>query len=355
MKACALVVGINEYPPRAKLRTLYGAVADAVDFADWALDPQGGNVAPDDLYFRTWPAPVNPPPAIAAYLAKPTMWPSGEPLRDQPTAAEITQSIGDVVNDAQEREIGRIYIAFTGHGITIDRRRNDERPQSCFMAGDYVARYADGLVPCDDLQIGLERMGPAEVILIFDCCRTDLSPTITRPSFNWNNYNALGYNQWGASARAAVPGTLAFEIDEQTNPRGAFSRLLTFGLRHLRTDDELTTTQLEEYVNSRIGPLVHPRTQEPDITVWPPRRAYKLVQGPPLKPDLALNVTFQPASFGKTVLVRNYKLDTLAKIEASAAGWTGHFPVGKYSLEVPDERLSVPVAHFGPEPTDVTF
>ncbi|MGL3111670.1 hypothetical protein [Bradyrhizobium sp. BR 1432] len=43
MNACALVVGINNYQ-KPGIPTLFGAVADAADFADWALDPAGGNV-----------------------------------------------------------------------------------------------------------------------------------------------------------------------------------------------------------------------------------------------------------------------------------------------------------------------
>ncbi len=356
MTACAFIVGINDYPPAARLKRLFGAVGDAVDFADWALDPNGGRVAAADLRFWTWPAPASPPPGLAAYLAAPTPWFQGDPAHGPPTAAQLSQSIGEVVKTAPARGIERIYVFFAGHGIMVDRRRNDERPQSCFMAGDYVAGYADGLVPCDDLQIALERIGPAEVILIFDCCRTELSPTTNRPSFNWNNYDTLGYNKWGASARAASPGTLALEIDEEKpTARGAFSRLLTFGLRHLRADGMLTTAQLEDYVYSRIADLVHPRAQEPDIQVWPRRKTFTLVTGPPLAPDLALNVAFRPASHGKTVLLRNHRLDTVATIEAAAGGWSGAFPIGKYSLEIPEERLSLVVNHLGPEPTDVEF
>lgn len=359
MTACAFVVGINDYSEAAGLRRLAGAVADAADFADWALDPLGGKVAPADLHFWAWPwPPPSPSPALAPYIAAPPAWPSRGATNRQsgpPTAAQITQAIGEVVKGARDTGIERIYIFFAGHGIMVDRRRNDERPQSCFMAGDYVAGYADGLVPCDDLQIGLERIGPAEVILIFDCCRTELSPTTNRPSFNWDNYDSLGYNRWGASARGAMPGTLALEIDEETNPRGAFSRLLTFGLRHLRIDDRLTTEQLEEYVYSQIGPLVRPRTQKPDIQFWPRREVFTLVDGPPLPPGLTLHVTFEPPHLGKMVLLRDYRLDTLAEIEASPEGWSGALPIGKYSLEIPAERLSVAVTHFGPEPTDARF
>ena len=46
IKSWALVVGINHYPERAGQTPLQGAVADAVDFADWALSDNGGAVSP---------------------------------------------------------------------------------------------------------------------------------------------------------------------------------------------------------------------------------------------------------------------------------------------------------------------
>ena len=70
MTSWAIVVGINEYPGSG-LGPLKGAVADACDFADWALDPTGGNVAPERLYFWTYPWPDADPdrPHLAQYLA----------------------------------------------------------------------------------------------------------------------------------------------------------------------------------------------------------------------------------------------------------------------------------------------
>ena len=78
MQSWAIIVGINEYPPTAGLRVLHGAVADAVDFADWALDPRGGAVDPAHLFLWTSSAPMSVTAAMTAYLAAPTAYGRGE-------------------------------------------------------------------------------------------------------------------------------------------------------------------------------------------------------------------------------------------------------------------------------------
>jgi hypothetical protein len=357
MRAAAFVVGINTYPEYARLTDLVGAVADAVDFADWALDPDGGNVAPADLRFWTWPPPPKPLPRnLAKYMRKPTKWFRGDPKAGPPDRSHITQSIYETVREAAvNQDLDRIYVFFAGHGIIVDLR-NFDPPQSCFMAGDYVAGYSDGLIPCDDLQVGLNKAGPAEVVLIFDCCRSELSPTTNRPSLTWPTGNALGFNQHLVTARGAQPSALSFEINEGGhNPRGAFSRLVTFGLRHLRFDNRLTTAQLKEYVRTNIGRLVEPRKQEPEIIVWPDESHFNLVQGPPMKPDLPISVSFQSVHAGKLIELRDHQARKLAEIPANGAAWTDALPIGRYTLELPAEQLSMTITHLGPEPTNVIF
>src|SRR4051812_45432964 len=68
MTSWAIVVGINQYPPLAKQPPLQGAVADACDFADWALAKDGGGVAPENLFFWTYPWPTAPLGQLKAYL-----------------------------------------------------------------------------------------------------------------------------------------------------------------------------------------------------------------------------------------------------------------------------------------------
>src|SRR5437660_374184 len=84
LQSCALVVGINEYPASAGVNTLFGAVADAADFADWALHPNGGGILPDNLYFWTFPAPAAPSKELKNYLQSPRAWNGGPPNPARP-------------------------------------------------------------------------------------------------------------------------------------------------------------------------------------------------------------------------------------------------------------------------------
>ena len=93
MNACAIVIGINDYQ-KPGIPNLFGAVGDAADFADWALDPGGGNVRPEHMYFWTSPAPAAPSARLAAFLANPTVWTNGTAvsLGRPPRAQEISDT-----------------------------------------------------------------------------------------------------------------------------------------------------------------------------------------------------------------------------------------------------------------------
>jgi hypothetical protein len=356
MTAWALIVGINDYPSAAGLNGLKGAVADAADFADWLLDPQGGGVDPAHMLFWTHPAPANPSAALSLYLQNLIAWPSGNPdFARPPRATEIKRAAFQLAYDAGPANVDRLYVFLAGHGVQTTPVSYEEDPQNCFAGGDYVPTYpSDGLVPCDDLRRAMMRLGPGEVVLFFDCCRSPTPINVPRPVLGALQYNAQGYNVRCAVGHAAQPGSVAYETPVGNPARGAFSKLLMCGLRKLRYSQALTVEQLENYLLMGIGNLVAPHNQKPSIDVIPKRDKLVLVQGPALgpPPDLVIDLSLLPA--GSPVVVRDPDTKVFKNLIADAQTQTFAAPIGGYSLETPTGQVLATVNHLGPEPTYVT-
>jgi hypothetical protein len=293
MKTWALVVGINTYPESAHQRPLRGAVADACDFADWVLDPEGGNVSPDRLYFWThpWSDRAHPnQPFLQNYLigASPS-WHGGvqPPLMRAPTAREIATTIeaegtrahaSRIENDDDERL--RVYVYLAGHGIQAPTY--DRNEETCFVAGDFQLVSSDlvmGLVPCDSFRRALLNQRFDEVLLFTDCCRSPNPRTsiVAQPVSNYSGDPNLPYGL----AFAAQKYQLAYETSPP-NARGAFSSALMMGLRQHRLGmaAELHMEPLRQYVMQNIG-LFTSSGQLPHVRYEPDPQGPLIVKGFP--------------------------------------------------------------------------
>ncbi|ATL98526.1 peptidase C14 caspase catalytic subunit p20 [Aeromonas sp. CA23] len=267
MKSWAIVVGINDYPQQAGQRPLRGAVADACDFADWILDPQGGNVAPERLFFWTYPWPEPPLPGrLGTYLSgELPLWFShddGWQPPDStcaPKAMDITSTIEQVGRTANstalddgDTEIRRIYVFLAGHGIRA--QTFDRNEETCFLAGDFrplSSNLAAGLVPCESFRKALLHNRFDEAILFTDCCRSETA-RLTLKAQPVSDYSGDPIATWGM-AFAAQDGEPAYET--QTPPvRGAFSSALMHGLRTYRPGPggELHAALLRDFVVTNI-------------------------------------------------------------------------------------------------------
>ena len=126
-----------------------------------------------------------------------------------------------------------------------------EDEQNCFIAGDYRPEAPGiGLLNLDDMKRYLKRTGPPEIVIFLDCCRSEMPLTVGRPyaafsdQFPHDNHLRLGVGR--ATQNAAV----AYEvpIGAPKPSRGAFTQLLTYGLRELRSNGQLTLQELDVYV-----------------------------------------------------------------------------------------------------------
>lgn len=294
MKNWAIIVGINEYPRQAGQSILNGAVADACDFADWALDPAGGNVPSERLFFWTYPWPDHAEERLAAYLSNPLPnWegdgkPSGPPDTTRaPTAFEIVWTAEHLGRKAEEaareddrEEMRRIYVFLAGHGVRAPEV-NDNNIQTCFIAGNFQphsSRSAHGLIGCESFRKSLLNRRFDEVMMFLDCCRVDgiLLASSALPLCDQSNYRGLGSWSTGYASR---DNTLAYETEDPPI-RGAFSKTLLDGLRTHRDSNtsSLNAEQLARYVVDNIRRHTT-RQQFPQFVYIPTDAPLVIVEG----------------------------------------------------------------------------
>jgi len=358
MPAWALVVGINKYHPKSRLSDLHGAVADAADFADWAIDPSGGGVDPANLFFWTYPAPATMGAHLEEFMKNPTEWPlEGPEFHRAPRAEEIAACSQMFAESAVSAGATRLYVFLAGHGGQTTALDHREEPQNCFMAGNYRHEFQKlGLVSCDDMKRQLSRIGPSELLLFFDCCRSELPLRVGAPPDHYERNSDLQLHERLGVGHAALPKTRAFEvpIGHPSPERGAFSQLLVGGLRSHRVDGQLTFAELKGYVTSGVTKLVEPETQNPHFYAWPEKDDLIIVAGAPEVSDFPVNLSFSTLNIGEPFVVRDAKAQVVLSDSVDGSVKTVQLPAGEYVVEGEDGSFEI-FRHFPPGPTHVTF
>ncbi len=356
MTARALVIGINDYPLASGQKQLGGAVADAIDFAQWALEPTGGAVTANDLYFWIH-APVALPPTMALYATPDRPWPR-EPKPDfsnVPLRSDIVRAASSAALLAADSGVPeRLYVFLAGHGVLTVPPGYSADPQSCFVAGDFDAGDAMGLIPLDDLRRAIERTGPAESVLIFDCCRNELPPTIEAPSLDLPKYSPNELNEQWMVGKAAQEKQIAYETTSGQT-RGAFTKMLVQALRQYRVDNELTSDALKGFVRAGVKKMVDPKSQVPAITTKHDLVPFVVAQGP-VSGDLPeLRVSFPPEVAGEIHLLDANDRQLGGAIPITDSQVVMPLEPGQYTFKHPASGASISFFHLGPEPTVETF
>jgi uncharacterized caspase-like protein len=354
MTAWAFVIGINDYPAETGLNSLKGAVADAAEFADWVLHPNGGAVAPANLFLWTFPAPVAHSPVVAQYMANPTPWPMVNPdFGCAPTALEINQGVNLVARQAKAAGANRLYVFFAGHGFQTKEVGYADPPQTCFVAGNFDPEMmAAGLVPCDDMARMLKAQGPPEIVLFLDACRSDASLRVARPLPPWNVVNDPGHNLRVCVGRAAQEQRVAYEVPHGSPNRGAFTTLLVNGLRTHRVGNRLTLKELDSFVSEGIAALVSPYEQYPDFDERPKPWQLVLANGPPIAalPNLVISL---PAGMAESVFLVGGPDNRRRDLGAAPGQLVIALEPGAYVVETAGGAELTAFAHVGPGDTHV--
>lgn len=359
MKSWAIIVGINDYPVQAGQSVLNGAVADACDFADWALDPAGGNVPSERLFFWTYPWPAHAEERLAAYLNDPLPdWegdgtpPAPPDTTRAPSAFEIVWTAEHLGRKAEEaareddrEERRRIYVFLAGHGVRAPEV-NDNSIQTCFIAGNFQprsSRYAHGLIGCESFRKSLLNRRFDEVMMFLDCCRVDgiLLAGSALPICDQSNYR--GHGAW-STGYASRDNTLAYETEEPPI-RGAFSKTLLDGLRMHRDSmtSSLNAEQLGRYVVDNIRRHTS-REQFPQFVYVPTDSPLVIVEGAvePVRPFWpGPKVHLDDLPLGTRVLLKGGPIGFVDGIAPLVAGGEPvdlpPLPDGYYGLEVEDD------------------
>jgi len=157
----ALLVGIQRYPGAPKLAPLQGPRNDMELFASWLIDPQGGDVDPNNV--RRLPDPEPPAPLAGASV-------------DQypPTQVELYSLFKSIVYAAGggpapiKRPNGRLYLFFSGHGFSDLRDKTTHAAVYCGNASTGLSWNVSGTA----LALWCVRAAVfGEVVLVMDCCR----------------------------------------------------------------------------------------------------------------------------------------------------------------------------------------
>lgn len=382
MKSWAIIVGINQYPANAGQTVLNGAVADAIDFADWALHPSGGAVPPERLFLWTHPKAVAVPASVAAYLAKAAAnrwWdedaadPAGTPAdfarapKERPvieTALRAgAEAAEDVFNNPADQSPRRCYVFFAGHGVQTNVTGSTTDTQTCYVVGDFrpTASTVRGLIPCEDFKRALLNAGFDQVFMFLDCCRVSLTKlNMPAPVIGSPNTRLPPAPIWGVGS-AAQKDKPAFET---VGPpvRGAFSQTLLQGLRTVRdpVTQTLSLESLKLYVRDNIGAACLPNEQKPSFTGDPNEPLPALLVGPVIPAPVLLadiNIDFGAVAAGTVVqLVDDQGVAVGAPLIAGPGGAVVQAPIGQfYSLDIAIPPRSTAFRHAGPGATDVTL
>lgn len=360
MTARAVVVGINSYPNLNK--PLQGAVADAVDFASWAIDAAGGGVDPDHLYFWAYPPPAAMPAAMARYAGAARPWPRNpRPLFDQPPTKQLLitalrAAAGEAATAQEDSgEPRRLYVFLAGHGAMTRRSGTDKDPQNCFLTGDYEPGEGSfGMIPLDDLRRLLEMRGPAEVLVFCDCCRNELPLTVPAPVLETVELEDLALNEQWLIGRAAAPGAIAWETPLEKPARGAFTRMLVQALRQYRVDGQLTLPELRGFMKYGVGVDVRPRSQVPKFSLKDEDEAFVITAGSPVGPLPELRLTFASGQAGEVQLLGGQPGETASGQIVDGEVVLTLAP-GQYTIEHEASGLEQSVFHTGPGTTHVEF
>lgn len=356
MASYALIFAIDDYAPATGQNDLSGAVADAAEFAEWALDANGGDVGRDDLHFFSFPAPAAPGPKLAAVLADPPDWPGpDDPDRtrapDDQTIQFAAQALAQQVLASDPD--GRIYLFFAGHGVRVPSFDRGQEPETCFIAGNYRPGSSVGMVPLGDVLRMMKNEGPAETIVFQDCCRSDLAPGQHRPELPFNWAPDRGYNNQWVLGNAAREGQVALEVPSGTPTRGAYTSVLMQALRQFRPEGRLTASALRRFVHTGVSQLVHPRTQQTELKMRYEEDDCVLVDGPAIGPLPGISVGLPANIATGTVRLFDHTDDEVDAATVNGAPLRFVAAPGLYYVEHEESQRGENVFHLGPEDSHV--
>jgi len=257
----AVMAAVSRYPGWTG-RDLEGPVHDLREFAEWLLDPTGGDIPPTnapelDAWLRGGPPAttfgaastvqffVTPPPPDDATMTIANSRPITHLVEQAFTSLHHRAEARLVTGD---RRLGRrLYIYFAGHGFAPDKRETAllMADATSSSPGFHVVgrAYADHFAIANIFD---------EVVLVMDCCREDNAVVPQRPIPFLTTKGAAPGKPFCALAAGWDQKSAELPSPNGGPKRGVFTRTLLEGLRGARRGGVVTSASLEAWVKARM-------------------------------------------------------------------------------------------------------
>lgn len=314
----AILVGIQEYPGAGFL-PLSGPVNDVEYFRRWLIDPNGGDVHPDNvaMLLTQKPAPAAPADEFP------------------PTRHEIEKAIRKIVlngNGVIRRPEGRLYLYFSGHGFSDFGEKTL-----------HAALYAANAQPGDASSICGTKYANwcqraavfGEIVLVMDCCRDEeVSKQVLPPPFDDIHDPALSKQVRLLEIYAVPYGGKAQErfFNDVQNHHGLLTYALVAALygaplekvKLLGKDPVRSSHALKEFMEGCWPDVAGENGPEPPEFVLPRRGDMMFSKQPPR--TLPRSVIFAPPIAGTATLriIDNDNAETV-KVDLDTAAATATF------------------------------
>jgi hypothetical protein len=160
----AIIIGIDQYATPE--HCLDGSCNDAIEFANWALSPDGGDVAPHQLLLLLSPLATSQIRGGIASIPQANVLPyRGASRRDILTAVQEVAGLSASVD--------RLYFYFAGHGSSAPGMVTSLRAEPVLIPSDFKDPQLDNnlLLGFHEILEPLMDKGPQTQFLFFDACR----------------------------------------------------------------------------------------------------------------------------------------------------------------------------------------
>jgi tetratricopeptide (TPR) repeat protein/uncharacterized caspase-like protein len=201
----AIIFGVSNYPGLTPLKY---ADKDATLFRDFLETSAGGNVKPENIFFR-----INEEAKGATFEVDACAW----------------------VNRKKLKEGDRLYVYFSGHGDAINEDNYFLLPYDCTPNNDVNNYLATGRIEMYHIKTVLIKpliRQKVEVLLIVDACRTNDLPGGQQGQQNFvNDVQSIAEQKQGEIIMlSAGAGQAAIESPKVGNGHGLFTWYLIAGL-----------------------------------------------------------------------------------------------------------------------------
>ncbi len=320
----AIVIGINHYPQIQPL--LQSAEDDALRFAGWLADPEGGGLDPANIHILTGKKFVE-----ANKVAG--------PIGFQPHKFTVDDELQAMHVDQGKRIGRRLYFYFSGHGAGVDSddvamllaNAAEDRMATCHIGLRGYRNWFHNAAPFDEL------------VFILDCCRkrAEIENTLP-PVFPKVRDDSRFQKVKPMTVLAALDGEDSFEGAEaavsaaaSVRRQGILTKALMEGLGQRKAADStgaITAVSLAEWLERHVPELAKALGVEQkanvlnlpvDMVVLPPLAAAPPVQPPvpPVVPQITFKVTITPGLTGVLRLTRGSAADKPEDHDVADSPW----------------------------------